>query len=154
MKVFSFAFIIPLGAGLLSSALANPISHDAPQPESLAVRSDEVIHESFEGVNATTTAAKREDHEPLSKRDWCNDPSMGEFDMSDALALQKDLQNNNPSQLFPVNHGGWQSWTLRTARICISNNYIFENTHVSRWEAGWAIGYDIQICCTKNASRW
>ncbi len=38
-------------------------------------------------------------------------------------------------------------------QICVYNNYIFENTHVSHWEEGWGAGFIKGECCPAESSN-
>ena len=69
--------------------------------------------------------------------------------------LQWNLQNLNPNALHYLPSLSWYQFTWNTARICAYNNYVFENTHVSEWEMGWAIGYIASKCCTNSGNpQW
>jgi hypothetical protein len=74
---------------------------------------------------------------------------------SDISALQRDLQNNNPNELKYLPKQSWTGWVYGSALVCVHNYYLFENTHVKRWEAGWAVGYISGRCCTaENNPQW
>jgi hypothetical protein len=89
--------------------------------------------------------------EPLARRDWCD--TLTKFSESDARLLQNDLQNSDEVAYVPAH--SYHFWDKGSARICVWNDYIFENTHVSAWEAGWAIGYINNLCCTGGeGSEW
>lgn len=93
--------------------------------------------------------------EPLARRDWCD--TLTKFSESDALALQNSLQNadNANGDLNYLAAHSYLSWDWGSARVCVWNDYVFENTHVSPWEAGWAVGYINGICCTGgDGSEW
>ncbi|KAF6804361.1 hypothetical protein CMUS01_14868 [Colletotrichum musicola] len=88
---------------------------------------------------------------PLEKRaNWCTSGS--NYNQADADALQRDLQNNSPDSMSFV--GAWSSvsWSWGTAKVCIANQYLADNTHIKRWEAGWAMGYIKDMCCSGKSS--
>jgi hypothetical protein len=42
------------------------------------------------------------------------------------------------------------TYTYGTARVCIDNNYIFETTQASNWEAGWRVKQMKEECCHRD----
>ncbi|KAK3328798.1 hypothetical protein B0H66DRAFT_539363 [Apodospora peruviana] len=87
----------------------------------------------------------------LAARDGCNSGNI--FNVNHAVSLANDLQNNSPDQMTEANHRSWHSWTWGEARICIYNNYVFENTHVKRWEVGWVTKYIYNQCCNPGGNQ-
>jgi len=122
----SIATIISLTASLLTLAFA------APAPGSIYVTE----HGTSDKFNGTEPA----------KRDTCG--SGYPYTVSDMDALISALQSDGQTDYNPGGLGQWVSHTYVTARICIYNNYLYENTHVSHWEDGWAAGYIAGECCT------
>ncbi|KAL0936105.1 uncharacterized protein CTRU02_208320 [Colletotrichum truncatum] len=90
----------------------------------------------------------------LDKRDSCG--TRGPlFDKQSISSLKWDLQNNNPNGKAYVPRQSWFSWSICNARVCIKNSYLTENTHIKRWEAGWAVGYIQDMCCYAGGnSQW
>ncbi|KZL80909.1 hypothetical protein CI238_06646 [Colletotrichum incanum] len=87
----------------------------------------------------------------LEKRaDWCTSGS--NYNQDDATELQRQLQNDNPDGLSYLPAWSTMSWSLGTAKVCISNQYLSDNTHIKRWEAGWAMGYVRNLCCSGKSS--
>ncbi|EED11460.1 hypothetical protein TSTA_007500 [Talaromyces stipitatus ATCC 10500] len=85
--------------------------------------------------------------DPLERRDYCG--TLTTFAESDAVALANSLQNaeNANGEMKYVPAHSYQEWDWGSARLCVWNDYIAENTHVSLWEAGWAAGYINNKCC-------
>ncbi|GKT94903.1 secreted protein [Colletotrichum tofieldiae] len=87
-----------------------------------------------------TTARSKLITADLEKRaDWCTSGS--NYNQDNATELQRQLQNDNPNGLSYLPAWSTVSWSLGTAKVCISNQYLSDNTHIKRWEAGWAMGY-------------
>lgn len=104
--------------------------------------------------NQMSPRGVRDEGHLFAKRDWCG--VQGDLmTKTDIQWLQSSLQNTDPNALAYVPKRSYYSWTLGTARICIYNDYIFENTHIKRWEAGWAVGYITGRCCrTPGTPQW
>lgn len=88
-------------------------------------------------------------------QDNCNTHT-GYIIKSDIVALSASPQNTNAWTTAYLPSLTYASWSVGTAKICVRNAYWFENTHVTRWEAGWATGYIYDQCCkaTDNAQWW
>ncbi|KAK4443641.1 hypothetical protein QBC34DRAFT_476716 [Podospora aff. communis PSN243] len=86
----------------------------------------------------------------LQARDSCGSNI---FNVQHAISMANELQNVSPNDLTFVGKTSWVSWTYGEARICIYNNYIFENTHIKRWEAGWVTGYIYNRCCNPGGNN-
>ncbi|GKT76917.1 hypothetical protein ColTof4_09340 [Colletotrichum tofieldiae] len=87
----------------------------------------------------------------LSKRDDCG--TLGAlFSKNNINNLMWDLQNNNPDGMTYVPHNNFVSWSNGDAQVCVKNTYFTENTHVKRWEVGWAVGYIRDMCCTASGN--
>ncbi|RFU72002.1 hypothetical protein TARUN_10259 [Trichoderma arundinaceum] len=135
-----------LALGLLAASVhAVPVAND----DSVAATSPrDVLQEASYPI---TQVHAREDAGPaldLDKRDQCQLVEKW-FDSDDGRALQKSLQTNNPDEMTYLPHGYIHEWWLGGARVCVYNHYWFENTHVKRWEVGWAVGYILDKCCNQ-----
>jgi hypothetical protein len=112
----------------------------------------------FDGVQHQNESLVVDD--ALQKRDGCHGANSQLIQKSDVVALANDLQNTgNPWELTFLPSRSSATWSLGTARVCVYNKYIINdpstNTHVSRWEAGWAVGYINGQCCTAaNNPLW
>ncbi|KAK3684120.1 hypothetical protein B0T22DRAFT_483903 [Podospora appendiculata] len=104
-----------------------------------------IIHSGFITYNTTeptTTLAQREAQiGPESKRgsDYCG--GGGSMDKSHISGLQNWLQNTNAWTYIYLPHQSVVRFSYGSAMMCLKNQYWTENTHVARWEAGWATGY-------------
>ncbi|KAL4886861.1 hypothetical protein BJY04DRAFT_212832 [Aspergillus karnatakaensis] len=87
----------------------------------------------------------------LVRRDWCD--TLTKFSEADAVSLQQGLQSSNQGLTY-IPSGSYVNWDLGSARACVWNDYFFENTHVSAWEVGWAVGYINDMCCAGGGSEW
>jgi hypothetical protein len=67
---------------------------------------------------------------------------------ADARSFSNNLQNLNPNTMHYMPHGNCLTWAFGSAEICVKNTYLFENTHVSEWELGWAISHIQDHCCS------
>ncbi|KAK1952029.1 hypothetical protein LY78DRAFT_697864 [Colletotrichum sublineola] len=101
--------------------------------------------------NITDAAETENSLLTLNKRDECgtNGPL---FSKNSINNLMWDLQNNDPDGMQYVPHNNLVSWSNGDAQVCVKNTYAFENTHVKRWEVGWAIGYIRDMCCTASGN--
>jgi hypothetical protein len=82
----------------------------------------------------------------LAKRADCyNGPT---FYTSDIQALGNYMQTQSGNDYLPATSS--VSWTWGTAKLCVYNNYVFENTHVSYWEMGWGLLSVSNQCCLTN----
>ncbi|KAI1209443.1 uncharacterized protein F4807DRAFT_460658 [Annulohypoxylon truncatum] len=85
----------------------------------------------------------------VAKRDSCS--SDYPYTQSDMDALIADLQSDGQTDYLPAGSSAY--WTLGTAVICTYNDYVFDNTHVTHWEMGWAAGYIAGECCPSESSN-
>ncbi|PPR03040.1 hypothetical protein CVT24_012306 [Panaeolus cyanescens] len=139
MQLFSLVALLPL---LSNVALAAPSSTDGS---------------TFTGPHPISSSSAHRVLNITSNTVSTNDRAGGcyttnyNINREDMTALSADLQNNNPQSLtyLPANH--WISYRYGTALLCLFNDYVFENTHLSRWEAGWAIK-NIQETCSYTGS--
>ncbi|GKT66842.1 hypothetical protein ColTof4_12967 [Colletotrichum tofieldiae] len=104
--------------------------------------------------NITDAAAAEDSLLSLEKRDSCGAGNRL-LSKSSINNLMWDLQNNNPDGMTYLGHGSGTSWVNGEARVCVDNTYLTENTHVKRWEIGWAVGYIRDMCCTASGNpQW
>jgi hypothetical protein len=106
------------------------------------------IHEIGNGPSTV----RRNGNNRLFKRDWC-DWDIMLLSKSDAEGLRNNLQGSDPWNQVYLPHKSYKYWVWGNAKLCIVNAYVFENTHISRWNAGWAVDYMLQMCCS-NLSTW
>ena len=90
---------------------------------------------------------------PVEKRDFCGYGT--DFNNADMNSLANWLQNTDPWSQTYLPHQSVAWWKWGTAMICVRNLYLFEDTHIPRWEAGWAVKYirDNLGCCN-GGSTW
>lgn len=120
-----------------SSIIAAPAPTSlVPQPLPIVSLNDTRLHNTASGG--------------LQKRDWCG--SGYPYTDSDMNALINSLQSDGQSVYLPVVSSS--GWYLGTAKICVYNNYLYENTHVSHWEMGWGAGYIAGKCCPNGNPQW
>jgi hypothetical protein len=55
------------------------------------------------------------------------------------------LQTQSGNVYLP--HASRCSWTWGTTKLCVYNNYVFDNTRVSYWETGWGLLSIKNQCC-------
>ncbi|KAK4206154.1 hypothetical protein QBC37DRAFT_301368 [Rhypophila decipiens] len=89
-------------------------------------------------------------HGNLQARDGC--VRQGTLNVQHAVNMANELQNNNPDALPNAPKRSWNTWSWGEARICIYNNYYFENTHVKRFEVGWVIRHIYNLCCNPGGN--
>ncbi|KAI1505052.1 hypothetical protein F5X99DRAFT_405322 [Biscogniauxia marginata] len=122
----------------LALALRSPEEVEIQTDASLARIFAETIVEGPFPINGTSSALVQRDEEGgsnLSKRADC---------WSGGLINTDDIQNlGNLRQIAGSNNYmpalSWASYTLGSAKVCILNNYLYENTYVSDWEIGWEL---------------
>jgi len=121
----------------LSPTLAAPASSDA----AIAVLSGPFPTD----YNTTTSQhpITGEDDETIHTFSDCY--GGGDINTGDIEALANDLQNRGGDMYAPAL--SWFSWTLGSAKACVYNNYVFDNTHVSNWETGWGVRSVREQCC-------
>jgi hypothetical protein len=64
---------------------------------------------------------------------------------ADIEAMGNWLQGQSGNFYAP--HLSQTYWTLGSIKLCVDNNYLTENTHVSYWEAGWGALSVKNACC-------
>jgi hypothetical protein len=88
----------------------------------------------------------------LSKRayDFCGERGGNNdiYSSADARTFANNLQNLNPNTMHYMPHGNCLTWAFGSAALCVKNTYLFENTHISEWELGWAISHIQDHCCS------
>ncbi|KAL8933382.1 MAG: hypothetical protein Q9216_006391 [Gyalolechia sp. 2 TL-2023] len=72
--------------------------------------------------------------------------------VADIQDLATYLQNDEPNKLEYVSHQNFITWNRGTAKVCVHNFYLTENTHVSHWEAGWAVQSVKDGCCSSGST--
>jgi hypothetical protein len=135
----------------------SPIPDGSPEDAKALVSSEpRLIWNGYELMPNVTDVTRRnldKDSGKFSKRDeWCNTGAL--YSRADADQLQRNLQTLNPNRLKSLPARIATSWTIGTAKVCVYNHYVFENTHVKEWEVGWAMGYIAGKCCTGGNSQW
>lgn len=104
--------------------------------------------------NLTDISAVEDLETSIEKRDSCGAGNIL-VSKSGVNDLIWDLQNNNPDGLTYLPHGGHTDWARGDVRVCVDNTYVFENTHVRRWEVGWAMSYIRDMCCSTSGNpQW
>jgi hypothetical protein len=77
------------------------------------------------------------------------------YSNTDADTLSHNLQNLNPNTMHYLPHNsGCTEWTVGSARVCVSNHFLVDNTHVSEWEVGWGVAFIQQNCCNSIDGKW
>jgi hypothetical protein len=64
---------------------------------------------------------------------------------ADIESMGNWLQSQSGNFYLP--HLSQMSWTLGSVKLCVDNNYLTENTHVTYWEAGWGALSVKNACC-------
>lgn len=76
--------------------------------------------------------------------------NIGEFDVADAQNLQQSIAANtlNPPQdpLFYLGALGTYTIYGKNVKVCVSNTYLFENTHVHLGDVAFAVNYLLGSC--------
>ncbi|KAL8998030.1 MAG: hypothetical protein Q9188_006184 [Gyalolechia gomerana] len=72
--------------------------------------------------------------------------------VTDIQDLATHLQNDDPNKLEYVSHQNFITCTRGTAKGCVHNFYLTENTHVSHWEVGWAVQSVKDGCCSSGST--
>ncbi|PPR00742.1 hypothetical protein CVT24_000948 [Panaeolus cyanescens] len=142
MQLFSLVALLPL---LSNVALAAPSNTDGPVTT--------LTSSTFVGVAPIDAAYRVTNGTDVNRASSCYSTKLN-INRADLTALSSDLQNNNPWALTYVPSGQRIGWYLGSALVCIYNDYIFENTHVTRWEAGWAIKYIQDTCFYTGSGVW
>lgn len=77
------------------------------------------------------------------------------YNNADANTLSHNLQSLNPNTMHYLPHnGGCAEWTIGSAKVCVHNYYLSDNTHASEWEVGWGVAYVQEHCCNSIDGRW
>ncbi|KAJ2981345.1 hypothetical protein NQ176_g2084 [Zarea fungicola] len=82
----------------------------------------------------------------------CNEAgdNIGAFNIADAEALYNSIQTNNihpsPGTEFLLEAGNQQNFYEGGAKVCVMNPWLFENTHISLGDVGYATNYMINAC--------
>ncbi|ORY16974.1 hypothetical protein BCR34DRAFT_584034 [Clohesyomyces aquaticus] len=134
---------------ILAAALALPMLHAfaTPVPEEPQAMEPELIFNGVQPIAPETSPASS----VFEKRDSCSGDGL--YNRGDADTLGRNLQNINPNTLHYLPALSSISWTIGTARVCVYNSYIYENTHVKEWEVGWGVNYIGGKCCQSGNSQ-
>ena len=134
--------------GLL--ALAPLAAFATPMPAT------DVVWSGYEAIPDTAHAgisARDDGPAGILKREYCGTGVL--YNRADAVRMANNLQTINPNGLRYLAHRMSTSWTDNTARVCIYNYYLTENTHIKEWEVGWAMKYIMNMCCTAASNpQW
>ncbi|UKZ54197.1 hypothetical protein TrVGV298_008004 [Trichoderma virens] len=83
----------------------------------------------------------------------CNDPridGIGEFNVADGQNLQQNLaQNtisNSPGTEFELKAQQQQNFFDGSAKLCVVNSFLFENTHVALGDVAFAVNFLLGSC--------
>ena len=76
------------------------------------------------------------------RRDHCfpNNP----FNVGEIGSLAESLRGSSDTEYVPA--GGQVSFQSGTAKVCVMNEYFFDNTHVVHSEIAWAIDSILKKC--------
>ncbi|KAI4224523.1 MAG: hypothetical protein L6R36_004615 [Xanthoria steineri] len=72
---------------------------------------------------------------------------VGLFPVADAKALAADLQTNNPSDMTYLPHDNSIWFQQDLFRLCIHNDFVSDNTHVTNEMVGRELQKIIDKCC-------
>jgi hypothetical protein len=142
-----FAFILPLA----SLVVALPVDELSP-----SAAEQMLVFGGVHPIDNTTINAHigLEEEGGLTKRDRCNNNNVAQFTKLSASYLKATLQTTNPWALTNLNWRTYTWWDWGDARVCVYNDYLPVGVSVSRWEAGWAVGYLLTVCCNDQNSDW
>ncbi|KAL8849299.1 MAG: hypothetical protein Q9221_005709 [Calogaya cf. arnoldii] len=126
----------------LASTAAVPAAAASPEDKVLVFEGPFPINSTEEALSSPVAARA------LAKRAWCYySQAMYTSDISEMV---RQLQNDWPDSLKYLPAKSYASWTWGSAKICARNWYQFENTHIKRWEVGWAANEVKNKCCPNN----
>ncbi|KAI5921391.1 hypothetical protein F4810DRAFT_712645 [Camillea tinctor] len=133
-----------LSAALTSQALAAPATAEtAAQEELMAKIASEMIVEGPFPISSLATRDVGEEGSALAKRANCYNG--GSINTDDIQNLGSSKQSSGGNNYVPA--ASWVSYTWGSAKACVLNNYLFDNTHVSDWEIGWGVLAVRNDCC-------
>ena len=136
---------------LTATALLSLLAACTTLANGAAVPADKVLV--FEGpypLNSTIEGRSSDDH-ILVKRAACNWGGASIY-LDDIDEMVRQLHNDYPDQLSYLPARSYVGWNRGEARICAQNRYYADNTHVKRWEAGWAANVVRNECCPGSPS--
>ncbi|KAL8847104.1 MAG: hypothetical protein Q9221_007853 [Calogaya cf. arnoldii] len=134
----------------VAAALCQFINATALPAEVVTFKHVDVVVEGPFPINSTSQAHFSDAADVLSKRkDECWN---GYSSNADITTLAWQLQNDSPFELEYVGAGNYKSWTYASARFCVYNRKLFDNTRVRRWDVGWGALQVQNNCCDKSAS--
>jgi len=140
--------LLSLGSvGLCAPSPAQPSGSPLTPELILAIEKGSVI----KGPTPMKTAVERreagaEAPTKLSKRANCYNGAT--FYTNDLNNLGNYLQTLSGNVYMPKQ--SVYSWAWGSVKLCVYNNYVFENTHVSYWEMGWGLLSVKNQCCLTN----
>jgi hypothetical protein len=146
------------GTALLCTSITLVISINTVMYSSTLLASLALLSSTFASPLSTTVTPTKTG--PISKAyDPLLDPNNANSTMS-ILASCSGGSNENTADIesmgnwlqgqsgtFYAPHLSQTSWTLGSIKLCVDNNYLTENTHVSYWEAGWGALSVKNACC-------
>ncbi|KAI0596005.1 hypothetical protein F4775DRAFT_566978 [Biscogniauxia sp. FL1348] len=115
-------------------------------PADLAQVLAETVIEGPFPINSTTSGLAQRDEEggsKIAKRADCWNG--GSINTDDIQNLGSSRQSAGGNNYVPA--ASWVSYTWGSAKVCVLNNYLFDNTHVSDWEIGWGVLAVRNDCC-------
>lgn len=101
---------------------------------------------------AALPSSQLEDSNNLEARAASCTSSKGDPNRADIEAIVNDLQKTNPDEQVALNRRKQLTFTLGSSRICVANDFIFENTHVKRSDIGRGALKALNRCC--RAGSW
>lgn len=116
---------------LIPSALTSPISNITPTSSGPIPKTYNSL---LDRSNANTTSILASSCTSGSNENTADITAMGNW-----------LQGQSGTFYLP--HLSQTSWTLGSIRLCVNNDYLSQNTHVSFWEAGWGALSVKNACC-------
>ncbi|KAL8656929.1 MAG: hypothetical protein Q9226_002435 [Calogaya cf. arnoldii] len=132
----------------LASTAAVPAAAASPEDKVLVFEGPFPMNTTLEGPDSSSADAPT-----LSKRAVCLWSGSNIY-IPDINEMVRQLQNDWPDQLKYLPARSYASWTWGAARICAQNWYYADNTHIKRWEAGWAANEAKNHCCPGGPSSW
>jgi hypothetical protein len=146
---FSTVALALLSLGSIGLGAPSPAPSGSPlTPELIAaIEKGSVIEGPFPlKPTVERRAAAPEALAKLSKRADCYDGAT--FYSDDLNKLGNYLQSRSDNVYMPKQSS--YSWAWGSVKLCVRNNYVFENTHVSYWEMGWGLLAVKNQCCLTN----
>lgn len=121
----------------LPLTLAVPVSDvtSAPTPRGISSETQSSVSNTRSvALDHANVLAKRGDH------CFPNNP----FNVGEIGSLAENLRRSPDTEYVPA--GGQVSFQSGTAKVCVLNEYFFDNTHVVHSEIAWAIDFILKKC--------